>query len=231
MKNLTTCIKIGVGIKCRHCKSEKCIKDGRSSNSKQRYKCKICDKRFINHYSYNAYKHNLNQQIITLTKEGLGIRSTARVLKVSTTTLLRRIISIAKSIQLPSIPFRKEYEVDELRTYVNSKNKLIWIVCALERTSKKIISFNIGRRTNQTLNKVIKSLHLSQAKKIFTDRLKNYKYLIEKGIHETTRFGTNSIERKNLDLRIHLKRLNRKTICFSKSSIMLSSILKIYFWG
>ncbi|PWJ89271.1 hypothetical protein BC749_12418 [Flavobacterium araucananum] len=28
-----------------------------------------------------------------LTKEGLGIRSTARILKISTTTLLKRIVS------------------------------------------------------------------------------------------------------------------------------------------
>jgi len=231
MKNLTKCIRISDGRICLYCNGSQIIKNGKTKNGKQQFHCKDCCKRFIDSYTYHGCQININQQIILFTKEGLGIRGTARILKISTTTLLKRIISIAKSIQPPSIPFRKEYEVDELRTYVKSKNKLIWIVCALERKSKKIISFNIGKRTNQTLNKVVQSLHLSQAKKIFTDRLKNYKYLIEKGIHETTRFGTNSIERKNLDLRIHLKRLNRKTICFSKSTIMLSSILKIYFWG
>nr|WP_084017887.1 IS1 family transposase [Moheibacter sediminis] len=58
-----------------------------------------------------------------------------------------------------------------------------------------------------------------------------YKYLIDKSIDQTTRFGTNSVERKNLDLRIHLKRLNCRAICFSKSVVVLSAVLKIYFWS
>jgi IS1 family transposase len=38
-------------------------------------------------------------------------------------------------------------------------------------------------------------------KKMYTDKLKNYKYLVPKEIHETKRFGTKRIERKNLNLR------------------------------
>uniref|UniRef100_UPI0038B39A68 IS1 family transposase n=1 Tax=Flavobacterium soli TaxID=344881 RepID=UPI0038B39A68 len=44
-------------------------------------------------------------------------------------------------------------------------------------------------------------------------------------------FGTNHIERNNLTLRTHLKRLNRRAICFSKSLIVLVFVLKIYFWS
>jgi hypothetical protein len=43
--------------------------------------------------------------------------------------------------------------------------------------------------------------------------------------------NTNHIERKNLSLRTHLKRLNRRTICFSKSLVILSACLRIYFWS
>ena len=53
-----------------------------------------------------------DQLIIQLTKEGLGIRSTARVLGISTTTLLKRIIAIANSIPQPIISKGKTYEVD-----------------------------------------------------------------------------------------------------------------------
>lgn len=117
-----------------------------------------------------------------------------------------------------------------MRTYIRNKHKLIWIVYALERETKKVVSLNIGARTNITLNAVLKTLKLSNAKNIFTDGLKHYKYLIDQKIHKINRFGTNHIERKNLSLRTHLKRLNRKTICYTKSQIILLSILKIYFW-
>nr|WP_307462315.1 IS1 family transposase [Chryseobacterium sp. SORGH_AS_0447] len=50
-------------------------------------------------------------------------------------------------------------------------------------------------------------------------------------MHSTKRFGTNTIERLNLTIRTHLKRFNRRTICFTESKIILKAILKIYFWA
>ena len=58
---------------------------------------------------------------LQFTKEGLGIRSTARILKISTTTLLKRIIAIAKKIPNQPIFKHKTYEVDEIRTFVKNK--------------------------------------------------------------------------------------------------------------
>ena len=218
-------IKVG----CNFCDG-KCIKNGFQINGNQRYKCTICRKGQQNKYKYNACKTSTNKDIIIFTKEGLGIRSTARILKISATTLLKRIITIARNIPQTYISKGKTYEVDEMCTYISNKRNFIWLVYALEKSSKNVVSFNIGKRTNKTLSRVIETLQLSEAKKIFTDRLKNYRYLIEEKIHSVKRFGTNHIERKNLTLRTHLKRLNRRTICFSKSLLILVSILKIYFW-
>lgn len=102
---------------------------------------------------------------------------------------------------------------------------------AYQRETGKIVRFSVGSRTNKTLNKVLISLQLSEAKKIFTDKLKHYRFLIEKKTHSTQARGTNHVERMHLNFRIHLKRLNRRSICFSKSTVMLSAVLKIYLWG
>ncbi|OXB25331.1 transposase [Flavobacterium tructae] len=206
------------------------IKYGKTKSGSQRYICKVCGKTRVENYTYRAYKVEINQNIIQLTKEGLGIRSTARILKISTTTLLKRIVSIAGSITKPIISKGKTYEVDELCTYIRHKKNYIWLVYALEKNSGTVVSFNLGKRTNKTLNRVLDTLKLSEAKKIFTDRLKNYRYLIDEKLHSVKRFGTNHIERKNLTLRTHLKRLNRRTICFSKSIVVFAAVLKIYFW-
>ncbi|WP_255463055.1 IS1 family transposase [Flavobacterium sp. LPB0248] len=207
------------------------IKYGKTKSGNQRYICKRCKRTRVENYVYQAYKPDTSKNIIQLTKEGLGIRSTSRILKISTTTLLKRIVLIAKNICQPIICKGKSYEVDEIRTYVRHKQNFIWLVYALEKDSKKVVSFNVGKRTNKTLSLVLDTLKLSEAKKVFTDKLKNYKYLIDSKSHSVKRFGTNHIERQNLTLRIHLKRLNRRTICFSKSLIILISVLKIYFWS
>ncbi|NMH27436.1 IS1 family transposase [Flavobacterium silvaticum] len=216
-------------ITCRFCNG-KCIRNGFQKIGTQRYKCLGCGKRQQLHYKYPACAVSINQQIILLTKEGLGIRSTARVLNISATTVMKRIISIAQRIPRPTISKGQIYEVDEIRTFIRRK-ELIWIAYALDRKTKNVIGFSIGKRTNKTLNSIIKTLELSEAERIYTDRLRNYRFLVPRHLHFTERFGTNRIERKNLSLRTHLKRLNRKTICFSKSAMILKAILAIYFWS
>ena len=230
-ENSPTCIKFGVAYNCPVCKSIKLIKSGTTSNKKQRYKCKECSKRFIVNYTYKAYLPDINLKIIQFTKEGLGIRSTARILLISTTTLLKRIVFIANNIQQPAISKGRVYEVDEMRTFIKCKKFPIWIVYAIDKVTKKAAAFNVGRRTNKTLRCVIRSLELSQAKKIHTDKLKNYRHIINSKLHITNRYGINHIERKNLTLRTHLKRLGRRTICFTRSLVVLFSVLRIYFWG
>ncbi len=100
---MTSCSKVSDIKICKFCQSNKIVKNGTTINKKQQYKCKECKKYFIIQYSYHAYNNNINEFIIKLTKEGLGIRSTARVLKISTTTVLKRIIVIARVIKKPLI--------------------------------------------------------------------------------------------------------------------------------
>ena len=230
-ENKPSCSRFGVSHTCPISKSDKLIKRGKTVTGKQRYCCKECCKRFIIEYTYKAYQSNINQQIILFTKEGLGIHSTARILCISVTTLLKRIVGIAENISQSPIDMGRSYDVDEMRTYFGKKSKLRWIVYALDRESKAVVSFNVGRRTNKTLKRVIKSLELANARKIYTDKLKNYQYLIEKKLHNTQVHCTNHIERHNHSIRTHLKRLNRKTICFSRSLVVLIAVLRIYFWG
>lgn len=132
----------------------------------------------VDFYTYKAYQPQLDEKIIAFTKEGLGIRSTARILKISTTTLLKKLISIASNIKQPIIPKGKTYEVDEIRFFIRNKINTMWLVYALDTITKEVSNFFIGKRNNKTLNVVVKTLLNSKAEKIFTNKLKNYQYLI-----------------------------------------------------
>jgi hypothetical protein len=128
------------------------------SKFQQRYQCKACQKTFIKTYHNQAYRPQTNQNIVSLIKESCGIRSISRLLQISTTTLLKRILNIAKNTSKPIIAKGGHYEVDEMRSYIKKKSRLIWIVYALERSTKSVVSFNIGARTNRTLNVVLRTL-------------------------------------------------------------------------
>lgn len=83
------------------------VKNGRTALGKQRYICRNCKRTQIESYTYNVYDPSIDSQIITLTMEGLDIRSTARFLGISTTTLLRRIAAIAQNIPQPLLTKKK----------------------------------------------------------------------------------------------------------------------------
>jgi transposase-like protein len=73
---------------CKYCKSL-CIKYGKQNNGEQQYKCKSCDKTQLNNYTRHAYKNQcLNNWVAEMVKEGCGIRSMARLLKISTNTII-----------------------------------------------------------------------------------------------------------------------------------------------
>jgi insertion element IS1 protein InsB len=224
------CYRIVDGsMECMLC-TGKCVKNDKTKEQTQRYKCKQCGKTFMEKYVNKAYVV-ANKSITALLKEGCGIRSIARLLQISCTTVLKRIVSIAKSIEKPIVSFNKTYEVDELCTYCKCKTRLLWVVYALQKETKQVVEFAVGSRTKKTMQKVISTLCMGDATTIHTDKLNLYGFIIPQAIHSTKKYCTNNIERKNLSLRTHLKRLNRRSICFSKRVFLLSACLRIYFWG
>lgn len=208
------------------------VKNGNSKTGMQRYTCKPCKKYWQASYRYKACERSTHESIIILNNESCGVRSISRILKISMTTVIKKTKQIAKAIVRPfPILQGKEYEVDEMQTYIGNKSRLYLVVYALRKDTKEVIDFKVGKRNSKTLWKVIETAILSEAKKICTDGYVLYKSLVPEAIHSKTKYSINHIERKNLSIRTHLKRLSRKTICFSRSIEMLEACLKIYFWG
>ena len=215
-------------MKCRHCKAD-CIKKGKQKEV-QVFRCKDCLKYQRLEYAYNS-KSVSSDQIAHLIKEGCGIRSIGRILKISNSTVIRRTLEIAKKLKKKSlISFGQTYQVDELFTFVRNKTNKVCVAYSYNPKTQQVIDIVVGRRNKTNLNRVTSTLILAKAKTIITDKLAIYKELIPTELHSTKYRGINHIERQNLTLRTHLKRLNRRTICFSKSLLMLEAVLKIYFW-
>jgi insertion element IS1 protein InsB len=208
-----------------------CVKYGKTKAGRQRYFCKGCGCTFLLYYTYKAYCPETNDWVTHLLTEGCGIRSIARLLLISATTVIRRILQIARSITKPPVALFKEYQIDELRTFYKSRNRLLWIVSVLRRDTGEVIDFAIGRRTLSTLKRVTDTALLAGAHKVYTDKLSLYKQVLPSSIHCNRQYGTNRVERKHLSMRTHLKRLSRRTICFSRSRLVLEACVRIYFWG
>ena len=116
-------------------------------------------------------------------------------------------------------------------TFVGKKHpsNYSWITYAMNRKTNQVIDVAFGSRSKKNLKQVIDSVKAQHPRKIVTDKLNTYPNLVKPNNHDTGRYSNNHIERGNLTLRTHLKRLFRKTICFSRSQKMLEACVLLYF--
>ena len=94
---------VSVAVQCPHCHSTEVIKAGKQSNGAQRYRCQNgqCDRRiFLLQYQDRGRVLEIRRQVIDMAINGSGIRDTARVLRISPTT----VIAVLKKSPHPSPP-------------------------------------------------------------------------------------------------------------------------------
>jgi transposase-like protein len=81
-------------IKCPVCEGINVIKHGKTTNRKQRFLCKdiACEgETFIRDYSEKGRLLETKQKILEMALNGSGIRDTARVLGISTATVINEL--------------------------------------------------------------------------------------------------------------------------------------------
>ena len=71
------------------------VRHGTTLEGKQRYRCRECllgrGRTFLLEYTYAGQSSEVKQQIIDMAMNASGIRDTARVLHISTTTVLKEL--------------------------------------------------------------------------------------------------------------------------------------------
>ena len=211
-------------MECKFCQNL-CHKRGKR-NGVQQYSCKTCKKYQLKEYQKLRIPQEKYEWTVKLNNEGCGISNIARLLEISKSSVQRLIERIVANLKMPEInETGQSYEIDELRTYCGNKRNELWLIYAINRYSKQIINFVVGRRTKENIAIIISMLQKLHPKAIYSDRLNIYQALICKGIHKIYPRCINYIERKNLTLRTLLKRLARKTICFTRTAKMLKNVV------
>ena len=119
-------------------------------------------------------------------------------------------------------------ELDEQWSCVGNKSNQRWLWLALNHHTSEILAYTFGKRTDATCHQLKKLLRPFNITNYFTDKLGSYQRLLPKEQHEESKRYTQKIERKFLTLRTRIKRLARKTICFSKSEFMHDTVIGLF---
>jgi transposase-like protein len=78
-------------VQCPHCQSTEVIKAGKQAHGAQRYRCQNeqCARRiFLLQYQDRGRAPEIRRQVVDMAIHGSGVRDTARVLRISPTTVI-----------------------------------------------------------------------------------------------------------------------------------------------
>jgi IS1 family transposase/transposase-like protein len=228
--------KIEIEVRCPSCDSKRVVKNGKDKKKKQRFMCQNTDcteQTFLINYEKIGREPRIKRLILKMAINGSGIRDTSRVLEISPTTVISTLKKAEKltqnvnikllekkskeNIEIDVVPMNTlDIELDEMWSFVQKKSNQRWLWLAIDHRTGETIAFVFGRRKDEVFLKLKKLLDAFNISKYYTDNWGSYsKYLDEKK-HKIGKRNTQTIERKNLTLRTRVKRLTRRTICFSK---------------
>ncbi len=216
-------------ITCPACSSLNIKKNGINKRTKQRYRCNGCGRQFILKYAYRAYLKHIRELVVPMCLNGSGIRDTARVLRISATTVMKLIRQQAANLPPEKLPDRvADVEIDEMWSFVEKKKNQCWLWLAYSPKHRQMLAYSLGKRTDESLRNLLGKLSSVHITRYYTDNWESYQNLIPEVRHWIGKAGTQRIERQNLNFRTHLKRLQRRTICFSKTKKMLEAVVRLY---
>ena len=102
-------------------------------------------------------------------------------------------------------------------SYVGKKKEPRWLWHALDHGTGKVLAYVFGRRQNEVFLQLKALLEPFGISRFLTDHWGAYARHLAPETHVPGKRHTQQIERKHLTLRTRIKRLARKTTCFSKS--------------
>jgi insertion element IS1 protein InsB len=85
---------VTIPVQCPHCHSTEVIKAGKQATGAQRYQCQNgqCARRiFLLQYQDRGRVPEIRRQVIDMALNGSGVRDTARVLRISPTTVIAKL--------------------------------------------------------------------------------------------------------------------------------------------
>ena len=130
------------------------------------------------------------------------------------------------------VPEAATLELDELWSFVLKKASKRWIWIALCRQTRQVVAFVIGDRSEQTCRRLWQAIPAAfRHAQCYTDFWEAYAKVLPAAQH--TAVGKDSgetahVERWNLTLRQRLARFVRRTLSFSKSSVMHEACLRLF---
>ena len=119
-------------------------------------------------------------------------------------------------------------ELDEMWSFVARKRNPRWLWHAIDHHTGRMLAYVFGRRKDDIFLKLKALLEPFGITTFYTDRWGAYERHIDAEKHQVGKENTQKIESKHANLRTRIKRLMRRTICFSKTEQMHDLVIGLF---
>lgn len=195
---------------CHNCRVE-CKRSGKHRNGLQRFKCQLCKKTFTEAHDdalggmYLAM--DKAEMVLSMLLEGNSISSVERITDVHHTTILKLLVLAGEKCErvmgekIRNVPV-KDVQCDELWSFIQKKEKRCksgddpnfgdaYCFVAIERHSKLILNFALGKRDQATTDIFIEGLRLATRGgfQITTDGFRPYRSAISNTLEDRADFA------------------------------------------
>src|SRR5262249_14323513 len=124
-------------------------------------------------------------------------------------------LGMARAGSLPAVVVRKVQaaELDEMWSFVGSKQHPRWLWAALDQRTGRIVAYPFGRRADRALWKLKALLEPLGIRRFYTEGWGACRRHLDPRRHVVGKRRTQQLERKQLTLRTRIKRFVRTTLC------------------
>jgi len=237
-----------IAVRCPHGQSDQIVKRGKTARGTQRYLCQNplwVRGSFLLDYCNRGCLPEVKHMIIDMRLTASGVRDTARSLPICPNTVLRALKKKATALESVNTALLRtlhpvevawdvarageaEAERDEMWSFVRHKGNPRWLRHAIDHHTGKVLAYVFGRRKDDVLLQLKALLEPFGLTRSYTAHWGAYSRHLDPDAHCPGKRHTQNIERKQLTLRTRIKRLIRKTICFSKTTQMHDIVIGLF---
>jgi insertion element IS1 protein InsB len=119
-------------------------------------------------------------------------------------------------------------ELDEMWSYVGKKAHPRWLWHAIDHHSGTVLAYVFGGRKDAVFLQLQALLKPFGIRRFYTDGWGTYMRHLDPAKHTVGKQHMQTIESKHSNLRTRIKRLVRRTICFSKTECMHDLVIGLF---
>lgn len=229
-------IQVIITHDCPDCGSANLVKNGKDYQGDQKFRCNDCG-RCGTLDTTGRYTPERQAEILRAYQERSSMRGIQRTFGVARTTLARWLKQAAATQPevaetLDAVRDDDVLELDEVWSFVTSKDNQRWVWIALCRRTRQVVAFFIGDRSEARCRKLWERLPDAYRNcRTLSDFWSAYQNVLATGNHHSVGKAsgeTNHVERWNNTLRQRLARFVRKTLSFSKSDVYHEWVWRLF---